>query len=907
MNARKRNRLKKKWGKRLGIAAIAVFAVMLVTSGSLFAYYAKDLPSPDELIEREVSQTTKIYDRTGETVLYEIHGEENRTIVELDQIPEDVREATIAVEDQDFYNHHGFDVVGILRSVFTNVREGERASGGSTITQQLVKNAILTNEKTYERKIKELILSLEIERKFSKDEILQLYLNEIPYGSNAYGIESAARTFYGKSASELTLAESAYLASLPKAPTFYSPYGSHTEELDARMETVLDLMVEQGYVTQEQADDAKDDEVAFIESREDIIAPHFVFYVREKLVEKYGQKQVEQGGLKVITTLDLNKQRIAEEEVAKNVALIQRYGASNAALVSISPNSGEVLAMVGSIDYFNKEIEGNVNVTTRLRQAGSSFKPYAYAAAFEKGYTPQTKVFDLNTDFGNGYEPKNYDLSQNGPIALESALARSLNTPAVKVGYLVGPEKVAEFARNLGLSNLPEDGEYGLATPLGVREVQLLEHTNGFGVFANQGKYNAPTGVLKIEDARGKVLEENDPENKEVLDANIANTMNRILSTNSLRAPTFGTNNKLTLGSRPVAAKTGTTNDFKDALTVGYTPSIATGVWVGNNSGAVMSQGADGSIVAAPIWQGYMSRALEGAEVEQFVEPSPLPAPNATLQGKLEKGDTVAIDEPTGKLWTENCPAENKIEVTFGDVHNILHYINKDEPTGSAPSNPKADPQYDNWEGPISGWKSKNKFDGKEPPTETCDSAYANDAKISIYSPDSGETVSGTITIRASASSSVGVSKVEFFIDGVLIGSDSSSPYQRNFNTSNLDAGSHSITARLVDKNGEKITSSKVTVKTKAAAPDPDPVAPSDPSVSAVTSPTSDATQTLTGSKPAGTALYVNGVDVTGFTASTSWSYEASLDLGENIFTFYVRDSDGLQSGSVSTSITREP
>ncbi len=898
---RQKNKKKKKWLKRLGVAAVIAVALFVLVTGSLFAYFAKDLPSPDKIINDNVSQTTKLYDRTGKTVLYEIHGAQNRTIVQLSDIPQNMRNATIAIEDKDFYKHHGFDFIGILRAVFKDVSTGSLSQGGSTITQQLVKNAILTNEKTFTRKIKEVILAIEIEQQFSKDEILQLYLNEIPYGSSSYGVESAAQAFFGKSAKDLSLAEASYLASIPQAPTYYSPFGSHTDDLKNRHELVLDKMAEQGFISKEDAEKAKQAKVKFSPSKDHIIAPHFVFYVREKLEEEYGAKEVEQGGLQVITSLDLDKQKFAEEELTNHVGTINHWGASNAALVSINPRNGEIYAMAGSIDYFNKGIQGNVNVVTRPQQVGSSFKPYAYALAFSNGYTPQTKLYDVNTDFGNGYKPKNYDLRQNGPIALQNALMQSLNTPAVKVGYLVGDDKVGEFARKLGLTDLPTDpSQYGLSTPLGVFGVQLLNHTEGFGVFANQGKYNTPTGILKVTDKKGKVLEQHKTEDKQVMDANVANTMNAILSNDELRAPVFGRRGKLTLPDRPVAAKTGTTNDFKDALTVGYTPGLVTGVWVGNNDGHEMRRGADGSVVAAPIWNAYMKRALAGSDVEQFVKPTPLAAPTPVLQGKLVgTGEKVMIDKPTGKLWTPACPAENKQEVTFGDVHDILYYIDRSNPKGPAPKNPKADPQFERWEGAARAWAQGKGIGGKDAPTETCDASYSGAVSVSITSPSSGASVSGTITLKASATATAGMKQVEFYVDGTLVGTDTKSPFQISYDTSSLSTGTHTLTARAIDKSTNVANdSSSFTV----SAPLPPP---NEPTVNSVTSPTSSDTQTIQGTKPAGAALYINGTDITGLTGGTTWSYVAPLSVGINTFTFYVKASDGQQSGNVSVNITR--
>ncbi|MDD5567444.1 MAG: transglycosylase domain-containing protein, partial [Patescibacteria group bacterium] len=378
------------WSKLLIICAVLFLAGLLVGVGA-FAWYSRDLPSPDKLLSRNLAQSTRIYDRTGQVLLYEIHGDVKRTLVPLEDIPDNLKNATIAIEDKHFYEHSGFDITGLIRAVFINITSvGKSRPGGSTITQQLVKNAILTTEKTFTRKIKELVLSYQIERKFSKDQILKLYFNEIPYGSVSYGVESAAQIYFGKSVSDLNLAESAVLAALPQSPTYYSPYGSHVDELIGRQQYILDLMVEQNYITREQADEAKKVELKFQPSREPITAPHFVFYVKEKLTEKYGEKMVEQGGLKVITTLDAYKQQVAETAVTEGIEKIKKYGGSNAALVALDPKTGEILSMVGSVDYFDTENDGNVNVTIRNRQPGSSFKPVVYATAFAKGYTPET-------------------------------------------------------------------------------------------------------------------------------------------------------------------------------------------------------------------------------------------------------------------------------------------------------------------------------------------------------------------------------------------------------------------------------------------------------------------------------------------------------------------------------------
>jgi len=468
--ALKKGKKKRSWPRRILKFFIWCAVAGLLFAIGIFAYYAKDLPSPGKLNKRQVVESTKIYDRTGEYLLYEIHGEEKRTSIPLKDMSEIVRAATIAAEDQTFYQHYGVQFKAIARAAIYDLLGRKVSQGGSTITQQLIKNTVLTPERTFTRKVKEVILSVELEQRFSKDEILEMYLNEIPYGSNAYGIQAAAQTFFGKDAKDLKLAESALLASLPKAPTYYSPYGSHLDELKGRQEYVLDQMQKMGYITSNQAASAKEfDVLAEIKPfQESIQAPHFVMYVKEQLVNKYGEKQVEEGGMKVYTTLDWGKQQIAEETVKKGVAANTKYRATNAALTAIDPKTGQILAMVGSRDYFDKSIDGNVNVAVRDRQPGSSFKPYVYATAFKKGYTPNTVIFDVETNFGTKdqpYTPQNYSNKFSGPVKMREALARSLNIPAVKTLYLAGVDNSINTAQSMGITTLKNRGRYGLARP----------------------------------------------------------------------------------------------------------------------------------------------------------------------------------------------------------------------------------------------------------------------------------------------------------------------------------------------------------------------------------------------------------------------------------------------------------
>ncbi|MBU1149303.1 transglycosylase domain-containing protein, partial [Patescibacteria group bacterium] len=525
----KNGRWKKNFWPILGITFIAGVIVVV----GVIAWFSKDLPDPEQLIEREIAQSTKIYDRSGETILYEISGDERRTIIPLEQIPDYMEQATLAAEDHNFYQHTGFNLKRIFTAIIKDVLQGRKAEGASTITQQFVKNAILTTEKTWARKIKEVILAYQIERKFSKDQILQMYLNEIPYGSTYYGVESATNGYFGKSATDLSMGEAALLAALPQSPTYYSPFGSHVDALIWRQRWVLDQMVELGFISEEEATAAKNEELVYSYRATSISAPHFVMYVKELLTEKYGEKAIEQGGLKVFTTLDMYKQEIAEQAIEEGAAKYEQYGASNAALLSLDPKTGEILAMVGSRDYFDQENDGNVNVTIRDRQPGSSFKPIAYAAAFQKGFTPETMLFDLVTNFsasGTPYIPKNYDFSEHGPVTMRQALAGSLNIPAVKTLYLAGVDNVLDLSHELGYTTLNDRERYGLSLVLGGGEVKLIDHVSAFSVFAREGLRHPTTAILRVEDSSGKILEQKQDIETEVLDTETCRLLNDVLS-----------------------------------------------------------------------------------------------------------------------------------------------------------------------------------------------------------------------------------------------------------------------------------------------------------------------------------------------------------------------------------------
>jgi 1A family penicillin-binding protein len=793
-------------------AALLFFIVGFIGIAGIFIYFSKDIPNPDKIVDRSVAESTKIYDRTGEHLLYEIHGEEKRTIVKLDQISKHLINATVATEDQDFYKHHGIDFRGIARAIWKDVVNRKKLQGGSTITQQLIKNSILTSERTLTRKIKEAILAIETEQKFSKDQIMEMYLNQIPYGSNAYGIEAAAQTFFGKSAKDLDVSEAALLAALPKATTYYSPYGAHPEALKARYEYIIGRMLEENYISEEEAEEAKKVEILkrVKPFKENIKAPHFVMYVKQKLVDEFGEEKVEKGGLKVYTTLNYDMQLIAEDAVQKGVEKnSEKYNARNAALVAIDPKTGQILSMVGSKDYFNIEEDGNVNVAISNRQPGSSFKPFVYATAFQKGYTPDTILFDVYTNFGKDgsgreFRPRNYNLKFSGPVTMRSALARSLNIPAVKTLYLAGIKNSIQTAHDLGITTLNNPRGYGLSLVLGTGEVKLLDMVSAYGVFANDGQRNMAISILKIEDSSGNILKEFESNPKQVLDVEVARKMNSILSDNAARAPTFGSRSKLYLGNRPVAAKTGTTNDYKDGWTIGYTPSLVAGVWAGNNRGEKMKY-AGGIRAAAPIWNDFMSRVLALDPIEKFHLPKKIKTKKPILNGKYQNEIKVKIDKACGDKLANELTPENQIEEkTYLQVHSILYYVNKDDPQGDYPENPEDDPQFANWEQSVLAWAEENASEvNVEPPTEICPLRSEDNLPIiDIVSPRNDQIIKGNkLYIETEVFANLDIKQVEFYFDDFFIGVDRTLPYTNYYNIpSSIEDGAHSVVVRVYDE-----------------------------------------------------------------------------------------------------------
>lgn len=813
---------KRFWGTLITFL-FASFLAGVFSFIALVAWFAKDIPDPHRLQDRSIAETTKIYDRTGEVVLYEIHGDEKRTRVELADISPYAIHGTIAIEDKDFYSHHGFSIRGIIRALLKDITSGSLAQGGSTITQQFVKNAILTSKKSPIRKLKELVLAIEIERRFTKDEILALYLNEIPYGSVAYGIESASEMFLGKNAKDLTLSEAAFLVSIPQAPTYYSPYGNHREALVTRSHVVINQMLEQGYITKEEAENAlKDDVLARVQpKREKIIAPHFVFMVREQLADMFGEQMVEQGGLQVRTTLDAKMQAYADETVRKYASGLSRWNASSMALLSLDPKEGDVLAMVGSADYFDNEIDGKFNILTGLRQPGSSIKPMVYTAAFEKGYTPETVLYDVETEFKNipaDYRPRNYDLKEHGPVMMKEALAGSLNIPAVKTFYLTGLNNTLALASRLGYTTF-DPKNIGLSFALGGNEVRPIEHIASFSAYAQEGQLPTTQTILDVKARNGEMLYEVQHEKKEVMDPEIARLTNSVLSNNDLRAYIFGATNYLTLPDRPVAAKTGTTNDNRDAWAIGYTPSLVTGVWVGNPKKGVMKAGADGSIVAAPIWNEYMRKATKSMSVEQFTPPQPILTDKPILQGEKDLRQEYEVDAVTGKLATDATPAEFRVKRKYGIPHSILFFVDRDNPRGPAPTNPESDIQFENWEAGVRDWALRNGFVEQLPPTEFDDvHNTALSPTVTISQPNENALISGrVISPEISATSPRGVARVEYYLDSVLCKSITGQSFNQKFAIpSSIGQGFHVLQVKAFDDVGN-VGVAAVTVNVTAA------------------------------------------------------------------------------------------
>jgi 1A family penicillin-binding protein len=694
-----KNRRLRFWLQIAGIvvasAAIVFFLIVL--------YFVKTLPSIEELASQQVTQSTKIYDRTGTVLLYEITNGGKRTVVPFNQMPQTLKDATIAIEDQDFYNEPAFNLKGIARAIFADITSGGIVQGGSTITQQLARTAFLTLNQTFTRKLKELILAIKLNQYYSKDQILGLYLNEVSYGPTVSGVESASEAYFGKAVENIDLAQSAVLAALPQAPTYYSPWGSHVDDLLDRQHTVLQKMYESKKITEAQLDAALAEKITFQpESLTGINAPHFVIAVQDYLVQKYGEDMVDNGGLKVITTLDWTLQSEAESAVSTGAAQNEKlYNGKNAALVAEDPTTGQILALVGSRNYFDMSNDGNFDVATQgLRQPGSSLKPFIYMMAFQKGYAPQTTLFDVPTEFSTDpscpsipnlnntnkacFHPQNFEGTFIGPVSMRDALAQSINVPAVKTLYLVGLNAAIATMNNFGLTTLTNPSAYGLSLVLGGGAVRLIDLTKAYSALAADGIKHDQAMILSVQDANGNVLESYTDHSAQVADPQSVRLVNDVLSDATARSGLFQSSLSLTVfPGYDVALKTGTSNDYRDAWAMGYTPSLVVGVWAGNNDNSPMQRSGSSILAAVPIWSSFMGQALQKEPIETFPAPDPV--------------------SPSKPILAGNYSYNNQ-------VHSILYYVDKSDPTGPVPTDPSADPQFKNWEASVELWGRNNGF-----------------------------------------------------------------------------------------------------------------------------------------------------------------------------------------------------
>jgi len=867
------------FGERLVLVGLSSLSAALLVVIVVTGIFSLSLPSVKKVDDLMNAESTVFYDKDGK-VLYTVYADENRESVSSEDIPTILKSATVSIEDDRFYKHNGFDVGGILKAVLSEVGIGS-PRGGSTITQQFVKNSFLSNEHTYSRKVKEVVLSVRIEKRYSKDQILTMYLNKIPYGGTAYGVQRAAETFFGKEAKELTLAESCVLAALPKAPSYYSPYGqnkhtridkefsveelkkrkiknigdledteysygligqNHTFEdgseiyLPGRVDEVLKRLKDLKYITKDEELEGRleSHKLEFLPAYSSIKAPHFVFYVREQLEKKYGKDVVETGGLKVYTTLDSNLQAKAEEMVAEQAIYnTNNYGADNMALVSMDAKTGQVLAMVGSADYFNPDIDGAVNMTTARRQPGSSFKPLVYASAMLEGYGAGTVLFDVATTFGSD-RPNNYDGSFWGPLTIRRALGQSRNIPAIKSYFLAGEqEKIMEVVARMGISTLDPNIDYGWPLSLGTGEVKMVDMIEAFGTFANVGTHVAINPILKVEDSKGKVLEDNTEDvvsEDDALDPQVAYIIADILSDTK-----SGLGPRLTLPDRRVGAKTGTSNKKiseskilpSNLWTIGFTPQVVTAVWAGNSNGEAMYASATGYGGAAPVWQKFMKEAHKDLAVEWIDKPKGVTSVRISkLSGKLPgkytpdsviTGDIfpsfglpksadkslaqVKVDTRNNKLPNDFCPEEFVEEAVFWNPQAVI-------------------PGYRNWDAAINAWYNslneeklaklnlgENIITGSmiDEESELCSRELMDKAPIVDVSEYEGDTVPRqNLMMFPHIDSPSGIEKVLYYIGDSLQFTSTKQPYNGSVRiTAAFSMGSEiTIRVKAYDVNG---------------------------------------------------------------------------------------------------------
>ncbi len=820
--------------------AFAKLAFFGVIGGFIFLFFvlplmAFNLPSPDKIV-RQDGFSTKILDRNGNT-LYDIYSDKRRTPVELDSIPLYLRQGTIAIEDKNFYKHSGFDPFGMLRG-FSRIFTRGYAQGGSTLTQQLVKNVLLTSDYSVVRKIKEFVLAVQIERKYSKDEILKMYLNEAPYGGTAYGVESASEIYFGKKVADLNLVESAILAGMPQRPTAYSPYSSTPKAYVKRTEEVLRRMREDGYINKDQEKEAVSqvDSVEFKPRGADFKAPHFVQYVQKILEERYGEAAVENGGLKVTTTLDLELQEKAQEIVSEEISKVESQHITNGAAVTVNPETGEILSMVGSKDFSAEDYDGQYNVAVALRQPGSSFKPFTYVTAFKEGYSASTLLMDVATVFPGGvgqpdYEPVNYDGKFRGPVQVRYALGNSYNIPAVKMLAMVGIKDVLETANDMGITTLKPDNEtlkkVGLSLTLGGGEVKLLDMTEAYSGFVNKGYKVDPVAILSVTDINGKVLEEVKPQKKKrVISEEQAFLIADILADNSARRDTFGANSLLNISGRKVMVKTGTTNNKKDNWTIGGDGNAMVGVWVGNNDNSEMLNVASGVSGASPIWRRVVLEALKGKETKGFDVPDNIIRANIDAVSGYRshdgypardeyfiKGSEPGEDKVHAKLKV--CKNDGNLatpgDVASGNYDEKEYFVFKEEdPTGSP----------NRWQEGILSWLNGQGDSRYHPPTDYC--GASNPVVVNFDSPGDKSNIGNNFTYKIRAESTSDIVRVEFYVNGGSIRNFDNPPYSDSIT---LSDGVYSLRAKAKDSNGkESDTTITIGVNTDPnASPTPTP------------------------------------------------------------------------------------
>ncbi len=821
---RDRVRYKQHLRRSRDLVKLAKFAFVGVIFIFIFLFiglplFGLTLPSPDKIV-RTQGFSTQIMDRNG-VVLYDVYANQNRTPVQINDVPLYLRQATIAIEDKNFYSHSGFDPIGITRG-FLRIFTGRRAAGGSTLTQQLVKNALLTNDRTLMRKIKEFVLAVEIERKYSKDEILQMYLNEVPYGGTSWGIGAASQTYFGKDAKDLDLVESAILAGMPQSPSTYSPYSSTPKAYINRTKEVLRRMREDGYITedQEKSADSVLSNVTFQPRGAGFKAPHFVQYVQKILESRYGQAAVEQGGLKVTTTLDSALQEQAQQIVTDEIASVEKQHITNGAAVVLNPETGEILSMVGSKNFNATDYDGQVNVTTSLRQPGSSFKPFTYVTAFKKGYTASTLLMDVPTTFPGGagqpdYNPVNYDGKFVGPIQVRFALANSRNIPAVKMLAMTGIRDVLSTATDMGITSLPPTAEtlsrVGLSLTLGGGEVRLIDMADAYSAFVNKGYRIDPVAILKVTDLNGKTLEDNHPQKgKRVLTEEQAFIINSILSDNDARTPTFGARSQLNIPG--VMVKTGTTNDRRDNWTIGGNNDLMVGVWVGNNDNSPMLNVASGVSGASPIWRSIVLAGLKGKSQRTFEKSESVVQMDVDSVSGYPAHDGFPArpeffakgTEPTGpdpihtllKVCKSDGKLANPSDIAANNYDSKEYFVFKEEdPTAAGGPN--------KWQEGILNWLNGQSDSKYHPPSDYCGSS--NPIDVQFVSPtDRTSEMPASFGVQFVANSTSPIAQANLLVDGSQKCTFNSGTNKYSCNIGPLSTGVHTLTAEAIDSGNHK-------------------------------------------------------------------------------------------------------